>query len=320
MIDIVSIPYLTIHPTYIVAFSQLQHTNGNRYVPRRKHNLPVDKDHKGIISSKAASKIKKRVDYILYQAKTKQIIPANGKPRFTFRVGFVTLTLSSEQVHKDSVIKKECLNQFLIEARNRWNIRNYLWRAEAQKNGNIHFHILVDQFIPWSELRDAWNRIQNKLGYVDRYRDQMNAFHSGGFKVRDDLLRKWSYKKQVQAYKLGSRQDWNSPNSTDVHKVRKIRDLSAYLGKYCTKNDGPRQISGRLWGSSENLSKLTGAVLLRDSAIDSAIGELMNQFPDRVRQSDYFLVIYITPKELAMMGSNLLYYHFMSYLKSLNSS
>lgn len=326
--DLVNIPYLTIHPGYIVAYSKLEHINGNTFTRTKSYRLPLDKSHKGKVSSKASSKIKKRVDYILYLAKTKHIIPANGKPRFLFRVGFVTLTLSSSQFHtnkngvkgmrhSDDEIKTACLNQFLIEARRKWNVKNYLWRAEAQSNGNIHFHVLVDKFIPWSELRDTWNRIQNKLGYVDRYRQQMNDFHAGGFKVREDLLKKWSYKKQIRAYKFGSRNDWNSPNSTDVHKVWKIRDLSAYLGKYCTKNDGPREISGRLWGSSESLAKLTGAVLLRDNAIDEEIAKLAKLYPDKVREGDYYFCIYISPLQLRQAGSKILYYSFMSYLASI---
>ena len=29
----------------------------------------------------------------------------------------------------------------------------YFWRAEKQANGNIHFHLLVDRFIPMDLLR-----------------------------------------------------------------------------------------------------------------------------------------------------------------------
>ena len=35
----------------------------------------------------------------------------------TYKIGFVTLTLPSEQRHTDNEIKKYCLNQLLIELR-----------------------------------------------------------------------------------------------------------------------------------------------------------------------------------------------------------
>lgn len=319
MSDLVAIPYLSIKPSYIVSYSEIQHMNGARYVPRRKMLPPENKDHKGLISGKAASKIKNSVDYILYLSSNKKIVPFDGRKRFSFRVGFVTLTLSSAQVHTDDEIKHKLLNQFLIEARKKWGVINYLWRAEAQKNGNIHFHILVDKFIPWSELRDTWNRIQNKLGYVDRYRDEMKLYHSGSFSVRSDLLKKWSYKNQLKAYRTGSRQDWNSPNSTDVHTVKKIRNLSAYLGKYCTKNDGPRKIDGRLWGCNTAISKLRGAVVLRDSRSDAEIQKLAEKYPDSVIRHDYFTVIYISASVLAKENVPLLYNIFVSYINGLRA-
>lgn len=319
MNDLVSIPYLSIKPSYIVSYSEIQHMNGARYVPRGKIHPPECKDHKGLISGKASSKIKNAVDYVLYLSTNKKIVPFDGRKRFTFRVGFITLTLSSAQVHTDDEIKAKLLNQFLIEARKKWGVINYLWRAEAQKNGNIHFHILVDKFIPWSELRDTWNRIQNKLGYVDRYRAELRSFHSGGFQIRRDLLKKWSYKNQLKAYRTGSRQDWNSPNSTDVHSVKKIRNLSRYLGKYCTKNDGPRKIEGRLWGCNTAISKLRGAVVLRDSRSDAEIQKLAEKYPDSVIRHDYFTVIYISASVLAKENVPLLYNIFVSYINGLRA-
>ncbi len=32
------------------------------------------------------------------------------------------------------------LNRFLEKIRYQYNVKSYLWKAESQKNGNIHFH------------------------------------------------------------------------------------------------------------------------------------------------------------------------------------
>ncbi|GAH86291.1 unnamed protein product, partial [marine sediment metagenome] len=57
----------------------------------------------------------------------------------------------------------------------------YVWRAEKQENGNIHFHFIVDNFIPWNELRNTWNRIQQNLGYISRFSEAQRLKHINGF-------------------------------------------------------------------------------------------------------------------------------------------
>ncbi|GAG93822.1 unnamed protein product, partial [marine sediment metagenome] len=230
------IPKVAIHPQYLVLYNEFQ--GGSSYYSNNdlKRKMPVSSDHRGKISKAAAGKIKKGIDWLLVLAQNKKVFNIKKGKEYKFKLAFITLTLSALQRHSDNTIKHKCLNQFLIEAKKKWKVNHYLWRAESQQNGCIHFHVIVDKFIPWSELRDTWNRIQNKLGYVDRYRIEMKKFHAGGLRVRKDLLSKWAYKSQLRAYRTGSKQDWNSPNSTDVHSVVLIHNLPAYLAKYCTKN------------------------------------------------------------------------------------
>src|SRR5690554_5071199 len=60
---------------------------------------------------------------------------------------FITLTLSSKQVHDDNFIKRNLLNNFIIYMGRKFDMKNYLWKAEKQKNGSIHFHIVTDVYI-----------------------------------------------------------------------------------------------------------------------------------------------------------------------------
>ena len=75
-------------------------------------------------------------------------------------ITFVTLTLVAKQMHDDNWVKRNMLNTFLQWLRDSEGIENYLWRAEKQKNGNIHFHILIDRAISWRSIRTEWNSIQ----------------------------------------------------------------------------------------------------------------------------------------------------------------
>lgn len=292
------LPHIAVHPSSINLYSTVEWYDKKRFVPKHQHLIESDKQHKGKVSSIATRKISKAVDYLLLLANEKKVPSKIHGKVFKFKIAFVTLTLPSPQRHSDEIIKEKCLNQFLIEAKKRWNVKNYIWRAEKQKNGSIHFHILLDKFIPWSELRDVWNRITNKLEYVEKYRDSMRAFHSGGFRVRENLLQNWDYKSQVKAYQAGKANDWSSPNSTDIHSIKNITDIRAYVLKYTIKDDTHGVIEGRLWGCNFELSNIKGAVELASYELSREISFICSKFPDKLYKSEYFSVIHITIKEL----------------------
>ena len=61
-----------------------------------------------------------------------------------------------------------------------------------------------------------------------------------------------------KAYNEGCQSNWTNPNSTDVHSVKGIKDLSAYLSDYMgKKEEGKNGIKGRQWGASHSLLQNT---------------------------------------------------------------
>jgi len=298
---------VSIHPGRINLYHEIK---WHRPPPRRDHSANLSRGFhasNGKVSTATRRKINKAIEYLLFLSSNKDLPDTEHGKAYKFRLAFVTLTLPSSQQHTDIVIKEKCLNQFLIEARKRWKVRNYLWRAEKQRNGNIHFHVLTDKFIPWSELRDTWNRITNKLQYVDRYRDQMREFHSGGPTVRRDLLKNWSYKAQIKAYQKGKANDWSSPNSTDIHSVYKIRNLKGYISKYCTKDEQSEGLSGRLWGCNYQLSDIPGARCIMDNTIHEAVTRLFEKHSPRSYSGEYFTTFFIDLNMLINSDSDVLF-------------
>lgn len=258
----------------------------------------ADNKHHNVISSKAERRIKQAVDWLLHLSPEKTVKnPYNGQ-EFKMKINFITLTLPSKQMHSDNEIKKMCLNQFLIEAKKKYNMSSYIWRAETQKNGNIHFHITTNTFIPALELRHLWNRIVNKLGYVDRFAQAREQLYVNGFKFQKALENKYTRSQQYELYKRGKAENWQNPNSTDVHKVEKIKDMAAYLSKYITKQNTGREIEGRLWGLSQDLSKAKSASV----EIDNSVGdELIDITKDRsIKQTltDHCRIIYTRVSDL----------------------
>ena len=169
---------------------------------------------------------------------------------------FVTLTLPSAQMHSDKEIKRQLLTPFVQRMTKADLMSHYYWRAEAQANGNIHFHFILDGFVAWQELRRLWNIQLKKLGYVDVYQLNMKEFHKDGFRVRYDLISSWSLDSQFIAYKDGLKSDFTNPNSVDIHSFKDIDNVSAYVIKYMSKDSTGRLIQGRIHGYSDGLQLL----------------------------------------------------------------
>lgn len=312
--DLTIVPYVSVHPDRINIYSRAEWSPYKPKKPKFEHLVKSDSKHHGKVSVHARRKISKAIEYLLYMAAPKNLPDTKHGRHYNFKVAFVTLTLPSKQMHSDNEIKEKCLNQLIVEFRQRYKVVNYIWRAERQKNGNLHFHLLVDKFIPWSELRDRWNRIINKLGYVDAYRNEMRRFHSGGFKVRADLLKQWEYKKQIKAYQSGKANDWNSPNSTDIHSLYRINKVKEYLCKYVTKDEKEAEIIGRMWGCNFELSNIPGASDVLDSFFNSELSQLKTILKDKVYQGEYFTVINLSVNQLLEFKCENLYRLFCCFM------
>ena len=109
-------------------------------------------------------------------------------------------------------------------------------KAELQERGQVHYHLTVNSFIHWQEIQNKWNKLQHKAGYLD------------------------DFAKKHRHYK---------PNSTDVHSVKNVKDIEAYLVKYICKNQKDKTLlNGKVWGCSSSLEGKRFSIEV-DSAINS---------------------------------------------------
>lgn len=307
-------PMVSIRPGYVTLYSEPLRTSSSTITRSDPPELPTHNRPAGLISFKAERRLSQAIDWMLYLAKPKPLFPGKPKSKLKFRVNFITLTLSAPQVHDDNTIKKELLQPFLDTLRKSWKCSKYLWRAEAQANGNIHFHIVSDVYVEWWKIRNRWNAIQGKLGYVARFHEKHG--HS-------------------------------TPNSTDVHSVNRIKNLAAYLAKYCSKNpqgsmytalsriDGKlipcydpslalslcqaaekkfRAIGGKLWGLSYSLSRIRSVVICTWDIADKSLREFCSRFKSSARSYDYHTCYYVPVAQWAKAVQGALYTAFQNYL------
>lgn len=172
---------------------------------------------------------------------------------------FITLTLCSDQKHSDNDIKRNMLNVMIEKLKYHYDIRNLFWRAEAQKNGNIHFHIITDCYIDKNHLQKLWNDIQDTHGYIE------------------DFEKKYNHR---------------NPPSTHIMSVKDVKDFVRYCIKYATKTEEGRKINGRLWGMTDYLRNFTALTTDLDSDIWNDIQSLKDQNKIYELNADHFSVYY----------------------------
>lgn len=150
------------------------------------------------------------------------------------KLTLLTCTLSSAQQleagESDKELKAKLLEPFLKHLKYNYNVVNYFWKAESQKNGNIHFHILLDRYVDKVKIQKEWNRLQDKL----------------------NLLR--DYKRKY--YK-------ENPPSTQIQLFSMDEKGIDYLIKYLTKENDYRKIEGlqlRFSNAVSQLKKISQAI------------------------------------------------------------
>lgn len=319
--------YVSIRPNCISLYSLPDNRKERSEAQKNNEKNLIENLNKGVISLKANKRVKDAINWLVYLSDIKSYWNKKQKKQIKFRLSFTTLTLSASQNLTDNEIKSKFLNQILVVLRNDYNVKHYVWRAEAQVNGNIHFHIVCDKFVPWHKLRNQWNNIQNKVGYID-------TFHA-----------KHKHKK---------------PNSVDVHEVVGIKNLASYLAEYCTKQtkgflytpiqwvngkaeictnpkdmlmqntpmrvkgkkgnwstlNSVRVIFGKQWGLSTSLSQIKSAKHVRDSTMESELHTIRSAFAGKVFEHDYVTCIYVSVKEWKAVVNGYLFKLFKMYLQA----
>lgn len=193
------IPYVSIHPSQLTAFS-LQENPGNYNRVQIHKAADVRKAALGLLSNKSRQRLQLAIKTLLFVAEWKTVYQKESDKTFRFKVNFITLTLPAPTTLTDRQVVSKVLGNFL----RKWHKRSpkllYVWKAETQDSGRLHFHLTTNRFIHYEKLRAIWNKECQKHG--------------------------------IEHSELGL-----NANSTDVHSVKNIRNLAAYICSYVSKKD-----------------------------------------------------------------------------------
>lgn len=195
-------------------------------------------------------------------------------------VTFCTFTITEPQKHSDTELIKtfvdfidhlKKVNNYIIDPVTKERtkkkaliIENYLWRAETQENGNIHFHLIADTFLNQDMLRRVWNNYLQGLGYKYGY---------GAANVN-------SLKRDKKNNKIGNVERYlckymTKPPLRNAYKHLKSKDLEGIsdVEKY------RRPIIGKQWGCSRKLLKLE-----YPKFYDKSAKEIVRKLKDKLRE------------------------------------
>lgn len=220
------LPVLQVRSKIIVQYYQYQQLGGynSRLKIFQQQNMKEQRTqaYSGKLTQGAAKRLRKAIELLCMSIKPITILNPVTKRYHKHRLSFITLTISQHKNITAQEAYSKCLAPLLRYLREKHKMNTYVWKAEVQKRGQIHYHITTPTFLHWQQLRDTWNNLQRKAGYLNDYHSKKGHYNA---------------------------------NSTDIHEVRHVTDLASYLMKEFAKSIQNPNTDGKVWDCSLNLKK-----------------------------------------------------------------
>jgi hypothetical protein len=235
--------------------------------PHRRYQ--VDKRKKGDrfqLSKQAKKSMNNCFAWLQIISNKKRVYSKKEKKSFTFQLSFIDLTLPTVQKHSDEYIKKHMLSPFLKWMQRSWSCNSYIWKAEVQNEGNLHFHITTNKFIHWKSIRTKWNRILSAHGYCKVFQDGTNDKGNAATRIKAVINPKQisNYVANYCTKKDTFKTNKHFKNREDKFHVSGSCELNGHFYQkenyrqiVCsdgTVREYKRFVHGRLWNASYNLN------------------------------------------------------------------
>ncbi len=253
---------LQIRQNAIIGYTYTEYPPDNTRYYTKKQRLAKKESRKkaysGSLTTGAKKRLTKSIELLCQTIKPRRIYNTTTKTRHTHRLAFITLTIhkTDKITAKDAYTK--ALSPFLRWMRYNHKVNMYIWKVEEQKRGQIHYHITTPAYIPHHEIKDKWNNLCSKAGWLNEYYEKNGHFN---------------------------------PNSTDIHSVRSVKNLSGYLLKeYCKSIQNPHT-QGKVWDCSLNLKAYGYYTIIEKTSNNNMLSELIERSPQRVTITEFCLII-----------------------------
>jgi len=177
-----------------------------------------------------------------------------------------------------------CWNYWLTALRKRFDLTNYIWVAERQKNNTLHFHMLTNNYLPILQINRAMAIIINnqvKAGSISWGESSIDKYN--GVDV-DSIYNSKRHKKSGKNLNPAEIRNW----------------ISKYVTKYVTKNN--ESFKHLCWHCSRSISILFTAqtYLFEDSVkITSHLPTLRHLYNNYKSEFiDCWVFLFVPPEHL----------------------
>jgi hypothetical protein len=209
--------YLQLRNSSLIYYNQAEHDNNSNY---KSNNNSFSKSNRnsaytGQVKEGTKKRIRKALDLFMQSTTNQQIFNPVSNRMINFRLAFITLTISNKEIQDHKFCYNNLLRPFLQWLDKTIKVNSYIWKAELQKRGQIHYHITISNFIHHTEIREKWNYLQRKVGLITNSQN---------------------------------------PPSTEIKQVQKINNIEHYLAKYISKSENENErLNCKVWDCSQNL-------------------------------------------------------------------
>ena len=207
---------------------QDRENEGYRWKDRQQETAKMQEIRKlayqGRLTIGSRKRLSKALHVLSEMTPTRKVYNEVSKRAMYFKLSMITLTVPAKERH---LTPKEGY-QLLLKNFLKWLVRTegckgYVWKVEHQKNGQIHYHIIQNVYINYSAIREKWNYLLKRAGLLETLYKEHHHYN---------------------------------PNSTDVHAIRKVKNITAYFISYMKAQKNDSEItSGKVWDCSYNIKK-----------------------------------------------------------------
>lgn len=279
----------------ITTYTQNSGKKSHKGIEKTHFALPDDNHTKGKLSKKARARLIKCLTLVveIYSHRKKQA--KLKRKHYEEEITFITLTLCAQQKHTDYHIRRYMLSPFLDYLVENEGVTTYIWRAEPQENGNIHFHIIANKNIYWRKIRSKWNTLLRKEGYISDYKARFSCMSEDDYVRYRGAEEEEDVKSVRKAYKYGIASKWEDPNTTDIHQTAKLRNTIAYMAKYMSKpsTENQRAIEGHLWGKCEVIEDMKMLEIELDYSLVSFIEGVKSNKDNFIIEEKHFCMYWL---------------------------
>lgn len=256
-------------------------------------NFKEKEIYSGDISKGGQKKLRRAIETLYVITPTRKIFNRAIQKNTWFKLSHLTLTLPSYQGKwTDKEINTYCLRPFLLHCKRRFNLENYIWKAERQRNGNIHYHIISDMFFDYDSVRMIWNDKLNTLGYIDSFYKKHNHLQPPSIDLKyvrnSEQLSKY-VSKYISKQKKETTTEQAHFNLYEMDQFYTGSILEGNLKEFENRRNG--LISGRVWDCSEKLKSFKYQATTLSSSDEGIVNEIILSISKSRFDAEYFSVI-----------------------------